>query len=101
MGSAADGADVGIALDQVHAIEGDAEPIRDELCEARAVPLSARQGSDRHVDTAFGQHRDLRPFPRRPGGELDVIGEPDAAAFSAADRRAAALREVVASYEVE
>src|SRR5262249_61232569 len=54
MGSAADGDDVGIALDQIHAIEGDAEPIRDELRKARAVSLSARQGSDRHVDTAFG-----------------------------------------------
>src|SRR4029453_1186590 len=92
---APDGDDVGIALEQIHAIEGDAKPIRDELCEARAVSLSARQGSDRHVDTTFGEHRDLRPFPRCPGGELDVIGDSDAAAFSAAGRGAAPLREVV------
>jgi len=42
MRAAAHGNHVGIALDQTHAVEGNAEPIRDELCEARPVSLSAR-----------------------------------------------------------
>ncbi len=52
-------------------------------------PLSARQRADRHVDTAFGRHRDLGPLARRPGGELDVIGDPMPRRFP---RRAAAAR---------
>ena len=95
MGAAADRDDIGVALDQVDAIERHAEPFRDALREAGAMALAARQRADRHVDAAFRRDRHLAPLARRPGGELDVIGERDAAALAAARGRRAPLREAV------
>ena len=92
MGAAADRNDIGVALDQVDAIERHAEPFSDALGEAGLMALAARQRADRDIDPAFGQDRHLGPFTRR-AGELDVIGERDAAALAAPRRPGAPLRE--------
>src|SRR5262249_58102207 len=92
-GAAADWNDIGVALDKVDAIKRHAEPFRGALGEAGLMALAARQRADRDVDAAFGQDRHLGPLARRAGGELDVIGERNAAALAAPRRPRAPLRE--------
>ena len=73
---------------EAHLIGLHAEPLDDELGEARLVALARRQRADHHVDHALGPHGDLRALARRAGRDLDVVGDADAAVAA----RAAAPR---------
>ena len=58
------------------------------------VALAGRERADDHVDpTPSGPHGDLRPLARRAGGDLDVVGEADAAVAPAPARLRAARLE--------
>ena len=59
MRAAADRHDVGVALDQLDAVDIDAEPFADALREARLVALAAGQRADRDIDAALRLHVDL------------------------------------------
>ncbi len=50
--AAADGGDVGVAGEEPHLRELDAEPLDDELREAGLVALAGRQRADHDVDAA-------------------------------------------------
>ncbi len=65
--------------DQTHALERDAEPFGDELREARLVALATRQRADHDVDEAVQRDRDLGALARNSAGQLDIVGDADAA----------------------
>src|SRR6185437_14477817 len=95
MAAAADRNDVGVALDELDALERDAEPFGDALREARLVSLAARQCADHDIDAALARDRDPRIFARRPARRLDVVGKPDAAQLVAPFGFHPALAETV------
>ncbi len=88
MRAAADRDEVGIAGDEAHALDRHAEPFVDELREARLVALALRHDADDEIDKAVGRHRDLGLLARHAGGDIDVIGDADAAIFAALARLA-------------
>src|SRR5215831_2038523 len=90
MGAAADGDAVGIAGDHVHGLERYAEPFGDELGEAGLVALALRGDADHQFDDALGLDQNLGLLARHAGRDIDVVGDADAAAFSAFFRLAAA-----------
>src|SRR5437899_6937773 len=75
-----------VAGDELHVPELDAEPLRDELREARLVSLAGGQRAEDHVDAAFRPHGDFRALARIAGVQLDVVREADAAVPSAPAR---------------
>src|SRR2546428_4178426 len=72
--------------DELHVPELDAEPLDDELGEARFVSLVGGKGAEDHIDAAFGPHGDLGALARITRVQLDVVREADAAVPSAATR---------------
>src|SRR5439155_26173851 len=84
---------VGVAGDEAHLRELDAEPLDEELGEARLVPLARRERADHHVDPAVGPYGDLGALARRAGVQLEVVREADAAVAAAAARLGAARLE--------
>ena len=50
--------DVGVALNEAHAVERNAEPFDDHLRERCLVPLPARLRAERDINPALGQHLD-------------------------------------------
>src|SRR5262249_54968447 len=50
---------VGVALDQLDAVERNAQPLDQELREAGLVALAARERADHGLDAAVGPDRDL------------------------------------------
>src|SRR6266567_8060089 len=62
---------IGVAVDEPDLSERHAEPVRDALCEAGLVPLSARCGADHHVNGTLGEYRDFRAFDRKAAGHFD------------------------------
>ena len=93
MRASTDGRDVGVAGDEPHVTELDAEPLRQELREARLVTLARRERAEHHVETALGAHGDLRALARRAGVELQVVRQADAAIAPAPPRLGAARLE--------
>src|SRR5262249_15503047 len=83
---AADRHQIRVAGDELHAPVLDAEPLRDELREARFVSLAGRQRTKDHIDAAFRPHGDLGALARIAGVQLDVVREADAAVPSAPAR---------------
>ena len=67
-----------------------AEPLDDELREARRVSLAGRERAEHHVDRSLGAHRDVRALAREPGIELDVVRHADPAIAAAPARLGAA-----------
>src|SRR5581483_11364151 len=101
MGAAADGDTIGVAGDHMHAVERHAEPFGHELGEARFVALALRGHADHQLDDAFRLDHNLGLFARHAGRDIDVIGDPDAAAFSALFRLAATARKAGPIAELE
>ena len=81
---------IGVVGDVDDAVERHAEPFGDELGEARLMALSGRHRAHDQLDLAFGKHGDLGALARRAGGDLDIIGDADAAQLAAASRFRAA-----------
>ena len=79
IGAAADADDVGVAGDQVHRLERRLEQRGDHLGEGRFVALAGILGPDHHVDPALGADRHLGALMRRAGGEVEIVGDADAA----------------------
>ena len=69
----------GVVRDVIDAVERHAEPFGDELGEARLVALAGRHRAHHQLDPALGQHGDLGALARRAAGDLDIIGDADAA----------------------
>ena len=92
---------IGIPGDQADAFERHPEPVGDALGEGRLVPLSARQRADHDVDRSRGTYRDLRPLDGKAAGDLDRVGEPDAAQPAPRPRLLAPRREPVPVGEPE
>ena len=87
------GTTIGVAVDQMHAVERHAEPFGDQLREAGLVALALDRVPITTSTRPSGATVTLGPLARRAGGELDVIGDADAAAFAArAPRRAGVAR---------
>src|SRR5712675_2380388 len=86
MRAAADRDAVGVAGDQLDAVDRHAEPFGDQLREAGLVALALRRGADHNLDGAAHRairlHRDLGLLARRAGRGVDVIGDADAAALA-------------------
>src|SRR5205814_1222161 len=85
--------DVGVARDEPHVTDLDAEPLRQELREARLVTLAGRERAEHHVETALRAHGDLRALARRAGVELEVVRQADAAIAPTPPRLGAARLE--------
>ena len=89
MRAAADADDVGVAHDDVDALDRHAKQLRRYLGEAGLVPLPGRLRADHDIDPALG-HRDLGALARRADRGFDVIGEPRPTAGRAPRLRAGA-----------
>ena len=74
----------GVVGDIVDAVERHAEPFGDELREARLMALAGGHGAHHQLDPAFGKDGDLGALARRAAGDLDIIGDADAAQPAAA-----------------
>src|SRR5439155_20200541 len=81
--ASADGRHVGVPGDQAHLVQLDAEPLGEELREARLVALAGRLRAHHDVDAALGPHGDLGALVRHAGVELEVVGQADAAVTTA------------------
>src|SRR5271169_1229888 len=66
------------------AVEWHAKPFGDELRKARLMPLPRGHGAHDELDLAFRKHGDLGALARRARGDLDVIGDADAAKLASA-----------------
>ena len=84
--SPTDGHAVGVPGDEAHLLEIDAQPLGQDLGEARLMPLAGRQCAEDELDPPLGVHGDLRALARRPAVQLDVVGEADAAVAAAPAR---------------
>ena len=72
--------DIGIAGDQPNGLIGRFEQIGDDLAEAGLVALAGRQRADDDVDMLLARiDGDLGALSRRPGRQVDVVGDADAA----------------------
>ncbi len=71
--------DVGVAFEDVHVFERNAEPFRHALRERRFVALAARERADHDVDAAVRMHGDVGALARIAAGRLDVVAKADAA----------------------
>src|SRR5690606_11933282 len=70
---------LGVALDQVDPVEGDAELLREHLREGRLVSLAVAEGADDELRTPLLRQDHARPFLRLAAGGLDEIADADAA----------------------
>src|SRR6516164_7377447 len=102
IGAHAEGDLVGVAMDDLDALDRNAQPVCDELGEGGLVALAmtVRSGQDRHTAGRMNTERstlvEASPSAERPGdgrrgdaAGLDIRGDADAAQFSAGHRLAA------------
>ena len=87
--------DVGVAGHQANAVEGHPEPVGDALGEGGLVPLPARQRADHDFDQVRRPHFDPGALDGKARGDLDRVGEPDAAQPAARPRLGAPRRKPV------
>src|SRR5207253_7140756 len=69
---------IGIAGNDAHALDRDAEELSNDLREAGLMPLAARLRADHHAHAALGKHGDLGALLRRADRRLDVARKADA-----------------------
>jgi len=78
---------IGVAIGDPDALEGNAKPLVNDLREDRLVALPVRVRADEHEDAAGAVEADLGALLHRlvvrAGGDLDDVGEADAAQLSA------------------
>src|SRR6202043_1682783 len=74
MGAAADFDDVGVTGEQTYLVDGDTEPLVEQLSETRLVPLSIRYRADNDIDAAIGVHGELCALARNAGCGIHVVG---------------------------
>ena len=84
---------IGVALDDAHRLEGNAESLGDHLGEDGLVPLALRLAADRHLDESRGQHPHLGVLARHAAGALEVRPDADAAQLAAPRGFVAPLRK--------
>src|SRR5205814_1670368 len=105
MRAAADRDALGVAGHEPDAVDRHAEPLGDQLCEARLVPLALRYGADDDLDRAADRpvrlHGHFRLLARCAGRGVDIIRNPDAAAFAAPPRFRAPRRKTMPVAEPE
>ncbi len=66
MGAAPDLHHVGVAIDDLDALDRNMEQVGDHLGEAGFVPLARRLRADHHIDAPFRQHREAGLLVGRP-----------------------------------
>src|SRR5262249_43309873 len=84
---------VGVAHDDAHALERNAQPLGDDLGERGLVALALRLSTDGYLDDAVGQHADLGELLGHPARALDVGADAEPAQPSTARGVAAPLRD--------
>ena len=70
VGSHSEGDPLGIAVHDLHVLEGHTESIGYDLCEGRLVTLAVSMGASVDADRACRVHTDLRRF-EEPGSSAD------------------------------
>ena len=84
---------VGVAHDDVDALDRHMQQVGGDLGKARLVPLAARLRADHDIDLAFGAHLDVGALARRADRGFDVIGKAEAEQMAALLCLALALRK--------
>src|SRR5262249_32724197 len=95
MRAAADLHHVGVAEDDVDALDRHVDEVGDDLGEARLVALAARLGADHHVDAALRTYADACLLVGRADRGLHVVGEAAAEQPAALAGLALALSKAV------